>query len=48
MLAGSGLLSLPSDAILDAIVSNALPALVEINRSAFRLGAEAVKKVGAT
>jgi indolepyruvate ferredoxin oxidoreductase beta subunit len=48
MLAGSELLSLPSDGILDAIVSNALPAFVEINRDAFRLGAEALKNVGAT
>ena len=47
MLAGSEQLSLPSDGILAAIVSNALPAFVEINRNAFRLGAEAVKKVGA-
>jgi Pyruvate/2-oxoacid:ferredoxin oxidoreductase gamma subunit len=48
MLAGSELLSLPSDGILAAIVSGALPAFVEINRNAFRLGAEAMKKVSAT
>ncbi len=48
MLAGSELLSLPSDGILAAIVSNALPAFVEINRNAFRLGAEAVRKASAT
>jgi indolepyruvate ferredoxin oxidoreductase beta subunit len=48
MLAGSELLSLSSDGILAAIVSNARPAFVEINRNAFRLGAEAVKKVSAT
>ena len=46
MLAGSELLSLPSDGILSAIVSGALPALVEINRNAFRLGTEAVKVNG--
>jgi indolepyruvate ferredoxin oxidoreductase beta subunit len=48
MLAGSALLSLPSDGILAAIVSDALPAFVEINRNAFHLGAEAVKKVSAS
>jgi len=48
MLAGSELLSLPSDGILAAIVSGARPAFVEINRNAFRLGVEAVKKVGTT
>jgi len=48
MLAGSALLSFPGDAIIDAIVSGARPAFVEINGNAFRLGAEAVKKVSAT
>ncbi len=48
MLAGSEFLSLPSDGILAAIVSDALPAFIEINRDAFRLGAEASKKVSAT
>jgi len=48
MLAGSGLLSLTSDAILTAIVTNALPAFVKINSNAFRLGAEAVNKVSAS
>jgi len=48
MLAGSEILSLPGDAILAAIVTDALPTFVEINRNAFALGAEAVKKVSAT
>jgi indolepyruvate ferredoxin oxidoreductase beta subunit len=48
MLAGSELLSLPSDGILAAIVSDALPAFVEIDRNAFRLGVEAVREVSAT
>ena len=48
MLAGSEFLSLPSDGILAAIVRNAPPAFVKINGNAFRLGAEAVRKVSAT
>jgi indolepyruvate ferredoxin oxidoreductase, beta subunit len=48
MLGGSELLSLPSDGILAAIVSDALPAFIEINRKAFHLGAEAGAKVSAT
>jgi len=47
MLAGAEILAIPGDEILAAIVSNALPAFVEINRNAFRLGAEAVNEVGA-
>ncbi len=48
MLDGSKLLALPSAGILAAIVSDALPAFVEINRNAFHLGAHAVKKVNVT
>jgi len=48
MLAGSGFLSLPSDGILAAIVTDALPAFARINRNAFRLGTDAVNKVSAT
>ena len=47
MLDGSELLALPKDGILAAIVSDTLPAFTEVNRNAFRLGAEAVKKVSA-
>jgi indolepyruvate ferredoxin oxidoreductase beta subunit len=48
MLDGSELLALPKDGILAAIVSDTLPAFTEVNRNAFRLGAEAVRKVRAT
>jgi Pyruvate/2-oxoacid:ferredoxin oxidoreductase gamma subunit len=46
MLAATGLLPIPEERILDAILAAALPAFVEINREAFRSGAAAVKEVG--
>ena len=46
MLAGTGLLPIPEDRILDAILAAALLAFVEINREAFRSGAAAVTEVG--
>jgi indolepyruvate ferredoxin oxidoreductase beta subunit len=47
ILAGSRLLPFPADRILDVIVAAALPAFVEVNRNAFRLGQGVVKEVGA-
>lgn len=48
MLAGTELLPLPGDRILEVILAAALPGFVEVHRNAFRLGKEAVKtKVGA-
>jgi indolepyruvate ferredoxin oxidoreductase beta subunit len=48
ILAGSGLLPFPAERILDVIVAAALPAFVEVNRDAFRLGQGVVKEVGAS
>jgi indolepyruvate ferredoxin oxidoreductase beta subunit len=44
MLAGSGLLPFPSELLLETILGAGLPAFADVNREAFRLGAEAVRE----
>ena len=38
-------ITLPADRLLDAILAAGLPAFAKINRSAFRLGHDAVREV---
>jgi indolepyruvate ferredoxin oxidoreductase beta subunit len=45
MLAGSGLLPFPDEALLAIIQSAGMPAFAEVNGKAFRLGSERVKEV---
>jgi indolepyruvate ferredoxin oxidoreductase beta subunit len=43
MLAGSGLMPFPKERLLETILAAGLPAFAEVNRRAFRLGAEAAE-----
>jgi len=45
MLAGSGLLPLPSDLILKTVLAGSSPALTKVNQDAFRSGESVVTKV---
>ncbi len=45
MLAGTGLLTFPAEALLQAILSGGLPAFAEVNRRAFELGTSSVEEV---
>jgi indolepyruvate ferredoxin oxidoreductase beta subunit len=48
MLAGSDVLPFPGERLLEVILAAALPAFVQIDRDAFRLGREAMREVRAT
>ncbi len=43
VLAGSGLLPFPGEALLDTMIGAGVPALAEVNRKAFGLGREALR-----
>jgi indolepyruvate ferredoxin oxidoreductase beta subunit len=48
MLAGTGLLPIPAELLLDTILGAGMSAFAEVNKSAFRLGAEAVEQARQT